>query len=166
MDWGIRLGLMVCTGIFICIIILLLWRLLFSLRWGVQVSSYTTVISIDVITESVETRKGFCGPPTAEIAADLKWIHVSVEESYITNVICDSFTTKFEARRPGQSSRPTIVNSRLVGENTRHCSCIILGRARARMHDKNRVWHLHASWVWVSEQLSISSSTHRATSLF
>ena len=79
-------------------IILLLWKVLFSLRWSVQVGSYTTVISIDVITEGVETLKGFRGPLTAEIAADLKWLHISVEESYMTKVICDSFTTKFKAR--------------------------------------------------------------------
>ena len=108
---------MVCTGIFICIIILLLWRVLLGVRWSVQVGSYTTVISIDVITEGVETRKGFRGPPTAEIAADLKWLHVSVEESYMTNVICDSFTTKFEARRTVKQTH----DSRSVGENTPHC---------------------------------------------
>ena len=55
------------------------------------------MISIDVITEGVEMLKGFRGPLTAEIAADLKWLHVSVEESYMTKVICDSFTTKFKA---------------------------------------------------------------------
>ena len=48
------------------------------------------MITIDVITEGLETCKGFHG---TEIV-DLKWLHVSVEESYVTNVICD---TKFEA---------------------------------------------------------------------
>ena len=82
-------------------IILLLWKVLFSLRCECssrQLYHYTTVISIDVITEGVETLKGFCEPLTAEIAADLKWLHVSMEESYMTKEIYDSFTTKFKAR--------------------------------------------------------------------
>ena len=65
--------------------------LIFFLTSIVYRGSYTTVKSIDVITEGVETLKGFRGPLTAEIAADLKWLHISVEESYMTKVICEFY---------------------------------------------------------------------------
>ena len=58
-----------------------------------SVSDGVALISIGMITEGVETLEGFRGPLTAEVAADLKWFHVSVEESYMTKVICDSFAT-------------------------------------------------------------------------